>query len=116
MKILQLVTREDIEYEKFKEINERHKKGWLKTVWYNSIFFPIAELSSSITIGLIAWYGGLDIVLSRNVFARRPNGLYNDDTHAVSSVTTDRRSIQYIANGNGCGKKGIQDNWTLTQE
>jgi len=64
MKILQLFTREDIEYEKFKAINERHKKGWLKTVWYNSIFFPIAELSSSITIGLIAWYGGLDSVLN----------------------------------------------------
>jgi len=64
MKILQLFTREDTEYEKFKEINERHKKGWLKTVWYNSIFFPIAELATSITIGLVAWYGGLNVVLS----------------------------------------------------
>jgi len=64
MKILQLFTREDTEYQKFKEINERHKKGWLKTVWYNSIFFPIAELSTSITIGLVAWYGGLNVVLN----------------------------------------------------
>lgn len=62
MKILQLFTREDVEYEKFKAINERHKKGWLKTVWYNSIFFPIADLASSITIGLVAWYGGLNVV------------------------------------------------------
>ncbi|TPN81263.1 ABC transporter ATP-binding protein [Aquimarina algicola] len=60
MKIVQLFTREDIEYEKFKEINEKHKKGWIKTVWYNSIFFPIAEMSSSITIGLIVWFGGLN--------------------------------------------------------
>ncbi|MBQ4803536.1 ABC transporter ATP-binding protein [Aquimarina sp. MMG015] len=59
MKIVQLFTREDIEYDSFKEINEKHKKGWVKTVWYNSIFFPIAEMSSSITIGLIVWYGGL---------------------------------------------------------
>lgn len=65
MKILQLFTREDTEYKKFKEINERHKQGWLKTVWYNSIFFPIAELSSSITIGLIAWYGGLNTVIGQ---------------------------------------------------
>ncbi|UPS90449.1 MULTISPECIES: ABC transporter ATP-binding protein [unclassified Bizionia] len=63
MKILQLFTREDTEYKNFKIINERHKQGWLKTVWYNSIFFPIAELSSSITIGLIAWYGGLNAVV-----------------------------------------------------
>ncbi|MFD2823213.1 ABC transporter ATP-binding protein [Lacinutrix iliipiscaria] len=66
MKILQLFTREDTEYKKFKAINERHKKGWLKTVWYNSIFFPIAELSSSITIGLIAWYGGLNTVVDES--------------------------------------------------
>lgn len=59
MKIVQLFTREAIEHQNFKEINEKHKKGWVKTVWYNSIFFPIAEMSSSITIGLIVWYGGL---------------------------------------------------------
>ncbi|WCO02440.1 ABC transporter ATP-binding protein [Psychroserpens ponticola] len=58
MKILQLFTREETEYKKFKEINERHKKGWLKTVWYNSVFFPIADLLSSITLGAIIWVGG----------------------------------------------------------
>ncbi len=62
MKILQLFTREHVEHKKFKEINARHKKGWLKTVWYNSIFFPLADLSSSITIGLVAWYGGLNVI------------------------------------------------------
>jgi len=65
MKILQLFTRENTENKKFYKINERHKKAWLKTVWYNSIFFPIAELSSSITIGLIAWYGGLNTVIDQ---------------------------------------------------
>ncbi|GGX29128.1 ABC transporter ATP-binding protein [Aquimarina muelleri] len=59
MKIVQLFTREETEYATFKEINEKHKKGWIKTVWYNSIFFPIAEMSSSIAIGLIVWFGGL---------------------------------------------------------
>ncbi|MWW24946.1 ABC transporter ATP-binding protein [Algibacter lectus] len=63
MKILQLFTREDTEFKKFKAINERHKKGWLKTVWYNSIFFPLADLSGSIAMGLVAWYGGLHVVL-----------------------------------------------------
>ena len=62
MKILQLFTREKVENKNFKEINERHKKGWLKTVWYNSIFFPLADLSSSVTIGLVAWYGGLNVI------------------------------------------------------
>ena len=64
MKIVQLFNREKIEYENFVSINEKHKKAWLKTVWYNSIFFPIAELSTSITVGLIVWYGGLNVVLN----------------------------------------------------
>ncbi|MFI1743598.1 ABC transporter ATP-binding protein [Thalassobellus sediminis] len=67
MKILQLFTREKTEYKAFKTINERHKKGWLKTIWYNSIFFPLADLSSSVTIGLVAWYGGLNVVLEGTI-------------------------------------------------
>ena len=62
MKILQLFTREQTEAKKFYEINNRHKKAWLKTVWYNSIFFPIAEFLSSITLGLVVWYGGLNVI------------------------------------------------------
>lgn len=62
MKIVQLFTREKIESEKFQEINEKHQNAWLKTVWYNSIFFPIAEIVSSIGVGLVVWYGGLQNV------------------------------------------------------
>ena len=66
MKIVQLFNREKIEYDNFVKINEKHKKAWLKTVWYNSIFFPIAELSTSVTIGLIVWFGGLNAVLENS--------------------------------------------------
>lgn len=62
MKIVQLFTRERIESEKFREINEKHQNAWLKTVWYNSIFFPIAEIVSSVAVGLVVWYGGLQNV------------------------------------------------------
>ncbi|MEN8897774.1 MAG: ABC transporter ATP-binding protein [Nonlabens sp.] len=57
MKIVQIFNREKIEYEQFKEINDKHRNAWVKTVWYNSIFFPIAEMASSITIGLIVYIG-----------------------------------------------------------
>ncbi|UII75062.1 ABC transporter ATP-binding protein/permease [Flagellimonas sp. HMM57] len=57
MKIVQLFNREEIEKEKFREINEKHQNAWLKTVWYNSIFFPIAEISYSIGIGLVVYFG-----------------------------------------------------------
>ena len=62
MKILQLFTRESIEYQNFKKINNNHKKAHIKTVWYYSIFFPIAEILSSFAIGLIVWFGGYQIL------------------------------------------------------
>jgi subfamily B ATP-binding cassette protein MsbA len=62
MKIVQIFHREQIEYDQFEAINEKHKKAWLKTVWFNSIFFPIAEISSSVTIGLLVWYGGFNVI------------------------------------------------------
>ena len=61
MQIVQLFHREKIEDQNFKSINEKHKKAWLKTVWFNSIFFPVAEISSSLTIGLLVWFGGLNV-------------------------------------------------------
>ena len=67
MQIVQLFHREKIEYDHFVSINEKHKKAWLKTVWYNSIFFPIAEISSSITLGLLVWYGGLNVVAGGSI-------------------------------------------------
>ena len=64
MKIVQIFNREQEEYKRFKDINRKHRQGWIKTVWYNAIFFPIAEMSTSITIGLIVWFGGLRVVES----------------------------------------------------
>lgn len=62
MKIVQLFNREAIEYEKFKVINQKHNDAWLKNILYNSIFFPIADIVSSVTLGCIIWYGGLNII------------------------------------------------------
>lgn len=62
MKIVQLFNREKIEYDKFKAINAKHNKAWIKTVWYNSIFFPIADIISSFTLGFVVLYGGFNIL------------------------------------------------------
>ena len=66
IKEIQIFNRQKIESENFKKINERHKRAWLKTVWYNSIFFPIAEISISISVGLIVWYAGSNIIQLEN--------------------------------------------------
>ena len=62
MKIVQLFHREDIEYEKFKEINGKHNNAWIKTIFYNSIFFPIADIISSLTLAGVVLYGGFHIL------------------------------------------------------
>ena len=91
MKILQLFTREQIEFKNFKTINERHKKGWLKTVWYNSIFFPIAEVLTSITLGLVVWFGGLNAVLDQTA-------TLGDLTAFVMMIPMMFRPLYQIAN------------------
>ena len=58
IKIVQIFNREKIEEDNFNTINIKHRDAWLKTVWINSIFFPIAEISGSICVGLLVWYGG----------------------------------------------------------
>jgi ATP-binding cassette subfamily B multidrug efflux pump len=62
MKIVQLFNRENIEFDKFKNINDKHRKAWIKTILYNSIFFPIADIISSLTLGFIVLYGGFKIL------------------------------------------------------
>jgi subfamily B ATP-binding cassette protein MsbA len=62
MKIVQIFTRENTEYKNFENINSKHKDAWIKTVWYNSIFFAVTEMTASITIGLIMWYGGIQVI------------------------------------------------------
>jgi ATP-binding cassette subfamily B multidrug efflux pump len=58
MKIVQLFNREEIEAEKFSDINQKHNKAWIKTILYNSIFFPIADIISSLALGFVVLYGG----------------------------------------------------------
>ena len=62
MKIVQLFNREKIEAKKFEDINQRHNKAWLKNILYNSIFFPIADIISNITLGLVVYFGALFII------------------------------------------------------
>ena len=67
IKIVQIFNREKVEINNFKKINIKHRDAWLRTVWINSIFFPIAEISSSICIGLLVWYGGYNNLNGENI-------------------------------------------------
>ena len=53
MAILQLFNREKVEEKRFAEINARHRQAHVDTIWANSIFFPVVEFLSSLSIAFL---------------------------------------------------------------
>ena len=67
MKIVQLFTRESQEHTNFHAINTRHKDANVRTIWYFSIFFPVIDMLSAVSIGLAIWYGGMQAAAGGDV-------------------------------------------------
>lgn len=59
MRLVQLFNREEQELQKFKEINAQHRKANIKSIFYYSVFFPVVEILSSISVALIIWFIGV---------------------------------------------------------
>ncbi len=64
MNIVQIFNREAVELERFKHINKEHRKAHIKTVWANSIFFPVVEILSAISLALLVWWGSKGVISS----------------------------------------------------
>jgi ATP-binding cassette subfamily B multidrug efflux pump len=60
--IIQYFAREDQEYKKFLKINGRYRDANIRSNWYYSIFFPVVEVISAISMGLLIWYGSKTIL------------------------------------------------------
>lgn len=60
--IIQYFAREEQEYKKFKQINSRYRDANIRSNWYYSIFFPVVELISATSLGLLIWYGSKNIL------------------------------------------------------
>jgi len=57
MSIVQIFNREEREKEKFVSINNEHKKAHIKSVWAYSIFFPVVEILSAVSLAFLVWWG-----------------------------------------------------------
>ncbi len=62
MSVVQIFNREDVEYEKFKAINAKHRDANIDSIWYYSIFFPVVELLLAASIGLLVWWGAGSVI------------------------------------------------------
>jgi len=60
--IIQYFAREEQEYRKFKKINSRYRDANIRSNWYYSIFFPVVEIISAVSMGLLVWYGAKSIL------------------------------------------------------
>ena len=67
MNIVQIFVREKAEYQKFKKINKAHQDAHIRSILYYSIFFPLVEILSASSIGLIIWWGGSAILSGQDI-------------------------------------------------
>jgi len=59
MRLVQLFNREKQEMEKFKSINAKHRDANIRSIFYYSVFFPVVEILSSVSIALVIWFAGV---------------------------------------------------------
>jgi ATP-binding cassette, subfamily B, multidrug efflux pump len=62
MSIVQIFNSEEREYEKFKVLNDEHRKAYLRSVLYYSVYFPIAEFIAASGTVLLIWFGAGEVI------------------------------------------------------
>ena len=62
MHIVKIFNQEIQELEKFKKINKEYTSNNIDSVLYFSIFLPVIDIFSAVSMGLIVWYGGVIIM------------------------------------------------------
>lgn len=100
MKIVQIFNREEAELDNFKEVNATFRKATIKAIWHFSIFLPVIEIMSAISIGAMVWYGGVNILLGGQVtlgmmmaFILLINMLFRPIRHLADRINVIQRGI-----------------------
>lgn len=134
MNIVQIFGSEKIEAEKFQVINEEHRKAHIRSIWYYSVYYPVADIISAAGTGLVVWYGArqilsLDVtfgtvtafVMFINLFFR-PIRMLADrfNTLQMGIVSTDRilkllDSDDYTANSGSYNPSQLKGNVDFDQ-
>ncbi len=76
MAIVQAFAAEERELDKFRSINKEHRNANIKSIFAYSVFFPVVELVSAVSIGLLVWWAGTQA------------GLHPNDAKDVGGVIT----------------------------
>ncbi|WP_460913790.1 ABC transporter ATP-binding protein [Spirosoma areae] len=68
MNIVQIFGSEKIEAAKFRAINTEHRAANIRSIWYYSVYYPVADIISAVAVGLVVWYGATQIIHSDVTF------------------------------------------------
>ena len=100
MKIVQIFNREEAELESFKQVNATFKQATIKAIWHFSIFLPVIEIMSAISLGAMVWYGGLNMILGGEItlglmmsFILLINMLFRPVRHLADRINVLQRGI-----------------------
>lgn len=62
MSIIQIFNREKEELDAFRKINANHRDANNRSVWAYSVFLPVVEVLSAVSIGLVVWWGSKNVL------------------------------------------------------
>ncbi|WCL80880.1 ABC transporter ATP-binding protein [Saprospira sp. CCB-QB6] len=62
MRIVQIFNAEQQELKKFDAINKRYTDANIRSIFYYAIFFPMVEILSAGSLGLMVWYGAQSVL------------------------------------------------------
>ncbi len=62
MSVIHYFAREDQEMRKFVAVNTKYRDANIQSNWYYSIFYPMVEIISAMSLGLLVWYGSTRIL------------------------------------------------------
>ncbi len=64
MATVQLFRREALNFERFDEIDRKHRDANIESIFYYALFYPAIEAVSTLASALIIWYGGGSVLRS----------------------------------------------------
>jgi len=67
MRIVQIFNAEKDEMRKFKKINRDYTQANLDSILYYAVFFPVVEIISAASLGLMVWWGAQDALQANGV-------------------------------------------------
>ena len=88
MSIIQIFVREEKQLEQFNELNDRHYKAGMRQTVLNSIFNPSIGFFGNLSLALLVWYGGRNVLDGAITF-----GIVYAFTHYVRQFFEPLRSL-----------------------